>query len=140
MRTQKEIAFVLGPRKESRSKTFAKFGWRLAKFSNKIWVIPARNSGQGQNSTLPGPRGTKGPAALRAARKNLKKLELKKLPPLAPKVPALDLGRERAAVRPPLYASILMTPCQLASEVNHQSTKHLSMSLVRAGGLATGNE
>jgi len=29
---------------------------------------------------------------------------------LSPKVPALDLGRERAAVRPPLYASILMTP------------------------------
>jgi len=48
LRSQKEIAFVLGPRKESLAKIFAKSGWKLAKFSNKIWVTPARNSGQGQ--------------------------------------------------------------------------------------------
>ena len=56
MRTQKEIAFVLRPRKESRGKIFAKFGWRLAKLSNKIWVTPARNSGPGQ-TTSPEARG-----------------------------------------------------------------------------------
>ena len=45
MRSQKEFAFVLGPRKEWRSENFAKFGWLSA---NEIWVTPARNSGQGQ--------------------------------------------------------------------------------------------
>ena len=54
MRTQKEVAFVLGPRKESLAKISAKFGWRLAKFSNKIWVNSGAKlwSGATQDPTL----------------------------------------------------------------------------------------
>ena len=46
--TQKEFAFVLGPRKEWEAKVSRNLGGLAAKKRNEIWGTAARNSGQWQ--------------------------------------------------------------------------------------------